>query len=125
MLTTPRLALVVMPADELQAQRDADRRGRSWAEDYPTGGDVLQANLMAVGERPLPSEASPWGPLQIRELATGLAVAAILGLARRHGARAVLAETDSDNFASQQVLRKNGFMQVGGDALLLRWRCSL
>ena len=60
----PRIALVVMSADELQAQRDADRRGRAWAADYPTAGDVLQARMMAAGERPQPTEDVPWGPLR-------------------------------------------------------------
>ncbi len=155
----PRIALVVMSADELQAQRDADRRGRAWAADYPTAGDVLQARMMAAGERPQPTEHVPWGPLQIRELATGLAiggigfksvpdgagsveigygiapsrqgrgiaseaVAAVLELARRHGARVVRADTDVDNLASARVLTKNGFVQVELNGGSLWWeRC--
>lgn len=74
LLETPRLALAPHSTDEWAAVAVADRRGRAWAVDYPTDGDVLLAQLGLLGRAPAPTEGAPWGPLQIRERDTGLAI---------------------------------------------------
>ena len=74
LLETPRLTLTPYSADEWAAVAVADRRGRSWAVDYPTDGDVLLAQLGLLGRAPAPTGAAPWGPLQIRERVTGIAI---------------------------------------------------
>lgn len=49
------------------------------------------------------------------------AVAGMLELARRHGLRAVTAQTAPDNVASRRVLEKSGFARVSASGDLLHW----
>ena len=74
LLETPRLVLTPYSTDEWVAVAVADRRGRAWAADYPTDGDVLLAQIGLLGRAPAPTEAAPWGPLQVRERATEMAI---------------------------------------------------
>ena len=58
------------------------------------------------------------------------AIAALLPIARADGHRGLTAETSVDNPASQQVLRANGFMEVGArddpeDGPLIIWAIDL
>ncbi len=60
----------------------------------------------------------------------GRAVAAMLAAARRDGVRVVLAETVTDNVASQRVLERNGFARAGTrsdpeDGDLILWQIAL
>ena len=73
-IETPRLVLLAFTPDEWTRIASGDRDGRAWADDYPTDGDVLLASLGLLGRAPAPSDAEPWGPLQVRERATGLAI---------------------------------------------------
>ena len=144
-VVTDRLVLRVLSADESRAILDGRREGRSWADDYPTEGDVVVAALaMASGEESLP----PWCAYQVVERATGVvvggagfkgppregvvevgyglavsargrgyateAVRALVGLAHDHANEASIeAETDPGNTASQRVLLRAGFADVG------------
>ena len=70
-VVTDRLVLRVLGTDESRAILDGRREGRSWADDYPTEGDVVVAALaMASGEESLP----PWCAYQVVERATGVVV---------------------------------------------------
>ena len=73
-IETPRLVLLAFTPDEWTRIASGDRDGRAWADDYPTDGDVLLASLGLLGRAPAPSDAEPWGPLQVRERETGLAI---------------------------------------------------
>lgn len=57
----------------------------------------------------------------------GMATEAVLAMCEiaRSDASAILAETDSDNVASQRVLEKCGFQIVGENDDLIHWRKSL
>ncbi len=57
------------------------------------------------------------------------ALAAVVGLAREHGVRRMVALTDLDNLPSQRVLQRAGFVRVGrlldGETEQLRWALEL
>ena len=57
----------------------------------------------------------------------GVATEAVLALCElaRRGARAVIAETDIENVASQRVLEKSGFRIEAQGVALIRWRRDL
>jgi RimJ/RimL family protein N-acetyltransferase len=57
----------------------------------------------------------------------GVATEAVIALCdfARRGARAVLADTDRENVASQRVLEKSGFQSCGATDELLFWRKEL
>ncbi len=57
--------------------------------------------------------------------AATLAVAAVLAVAARGGARTVVAGTDADNPASMRVLEKCGFTRTADDGAELRWALVL
>ncbi len=59
---------------EYRAVAMSDRRGRLWADDYPTDGDVLMA---ALREGRTLHVDEPWGPLQIVDRGDGLVVGGI------------------------------------------------
>ena len=71
-IETARLALASV--DEWRAVANLDRSGRAWAEDYPTEGDVVIAGLVVAGMAAPPTDADPWGPFQVRERDSGLAI---------------------------------------------------
>lgn len=73
-IETPRLTLQPFDRDEWAAVACDDREGRAWADDYPTDGDVLLASLGLLGKATQPTDAEPWGPLQVRERETGTAI---------------------------------------------------
>ena len=72
-MLTQRLELVSFTDDELEAVALGEREGRLWAPDYPTMGDVLLAGIARIAGVAIPTDAQPWGPLQIRER-SGLAL---------------------------------------------------
>jgi RimJ/RimL family protein N-acetyltransferase len=75
-LTTARLVLETLTADEARAIRAGDRAGRDWAEDYPFEGDAFVAGVIGeAGEHY--DESAPLGVLQVRLAATGAAVGGI------------------------------------------------
>jgi RimJ/RimL family protein N-acetyltransferase len=156
-IRTTRLDLVPMDRAELAAIRDGARRGRRWARDYPAEGDVLLAELALSSDAPPVSEQRPWGPLQVRERESDLAVGgagfkgppdpdgeveigyglaesarsrglateavgSLVAFARDRGVGAVTAETDAQNLASQRVLLRVGFEEVGRSDRSIRWR---
>ena len=71
---TARLVLLPFTEGEWTRIASGDSDGRAWADDYPTDGDVLLATLGLLGRAPAPTDAEPWGPLQVRERETGLAI---------------------------------------------------
>jgi RimJ/RimL family protein N-acetyltransferase len=76
MIHTARLRICVPNAAEYTDIRDGIRGDHLWAEDYPTEGDVVMAELvLASGE--FPSFQNPWGPLQVVLEETGLAIGGI------------------------------------------------
>ncbi len=169
LVASGRVGLRLYDHDELVAVVEGDRRGRSWADGYPTEGDVIVGKLLLDAGAPLPTAQDPWGPLQVCDLADGLAVGGIgfkgwpdpdgqveigygiaaprqgrgiatdavraaIALATAHGARALVADTDPDNAASQRVLARTGFVrweppraadEQAGRAPSLWWRLSL
>lgn len=75
-LTTARLVLETLTADEARAIRAGDRAGRDWAEDYPFEGDAFVAGVIGeAGEHY--DESEPLGVLQVRLASTGAAVGGI------------------------------------------------
>ena len=50
-----------MTRDEAEAIVANDRGGRSWAEDYPTPGDIRVATAALAGGHSFASDAMPWG----------------------------------------------------------------
>lgn len=74
---TTRLVLLPFTEDEWTCIASGDRGGRAWADDYPTDGDVLLASLGLLGRAPAPTDAEPWGPLQVRERESGVAVGGV------------------------------------------------
>lgn len=73
-LQTPRLILAAFTEDEAAAIASGDRSARAWVDDYPTEGDALLASLGLLGRTTTPSSDRPWGPFQVRDRATGLAI---------------------------------------------------
>ena len=93
---------------------------------------IVDADGEIVGECGV--KAAP-GPDAVVEIGYGLAaprrgrglgsraVRALVGwLAERPDVRAIEAETDAANVASQRVLERAGFVRAGGDDTVLRWR---
>jgi RimJ/RimL family protein N-acetyltransferase len=75
-IVTERLVLETLTADEAAAIREGDRRGRAWADDYPTDGDVVVAGVVGeAGEHY--DEQAPIGIMQARLAVTGLAVGGV------------------------------------------------
>jgi len=54
-----------------------NRAGRSWANDYPTPGDVTVADAALRGAAALAVETMPWGLFAIVERSSGLSVGGI------------------------------------------------
>jgi RimJ/RimL family protein N-acetyltransferase len=75
-ITTERLVLETLTADEAAAIRDGDRHGRCWADDYPTDGDAVVAAVIGEAGSAYDEEAE-LGVLQIRLAATGEAVGGV------------------------------------------------
>jgi RimJ/RimL family protein N-acetyltransferase len=76
LIVTDRLVLGTLSRDEAAAIRAGDRRGRAWADDYPSEGDVVVAQVVGeAGEHY--DESAVYGPLQVRATSTGLAVGGI------------------------------------------------
>jgi len=73
-IETSRLTLTDFARDEWVAVATGERAERLWAPDYPTDGDVQLASLSLLGETTQPTDDAPWGPLQVRERAGGMAV---------------------------------------------------
>lgn len=149
-LATPRLDLIPLDAETRAAILEGRGAGRSWADGYPTPGDLEVAAMPAAPE--------PWTQYAIVERASGLviggagfhrapangeveigyglteaargrgyateAVRALIDIARRHGAMAVIAETDHGNRESERVLERNGFVPSPGSGVTA-WRLFL
>ena len=60
--------------DELAAMATGDSSGRDWAADYPTEGELRLLGLGLLDAEPAHADAPFWGPLQVRERATGRAI---------------------------------------------------
>ena len=76
-IETPRLTLQPFDRDEWMAIAAGERAGRTWAPDYPTDGEVLLASLGLLGQATQPTDDEPWGPLQVRERESGVAVGGV------------------------------------------------
>jgi RimJ/RimL family protein N-acetyltransferase len=75
-IVTERLILETLTADEAAAIREGDRRGRAWADDYPTDGDVVVAGI--VGEAAAHyDEQAPIGVMQVRLGSSGEAIGGV------------------------------------------------
>ena len=75
-LETPRLRLETLTSDEAAAIRAGDRRGRLWADDYPSEGDAVVAAVIGeAGEHY--DESVVLGVLQVRSRLTGAAIGGI------------------------------------------------
>lgn len=137
LITTPRLRLVLVSADDAADMR-AGRRQDRWHPDYPRADDVDAASLVRDG-------ADPWGPRHIvlgrlavgsigcfgppvdgeTEIGYGLveevrgqglateAVQALIAETRETGVR-LRASVAPDNSASLRVLAKCGFTELRG-----------
>jgi RimJ/RimL family protein N-acetyltransferase len=75
-ITTERLVLETLTADEAAAIRSGDRTGRCWALDYPTDGDALVAAVIGEAGDAYDEEADI-GVLQVRRAATGEAIGGV------------------------------------------------
>ena len=52
-------------------------REPSWADDYPTPGDIEVATWLSDGSGPMPAAGSPWGPRKVVCLEDGLAIGGV------------------------------------------------
>jgi [ribosomal protein S5]-alanine N-acetyltransferase len=68
-LTTPRLRLPLLDADDVEALV-AGRRLPGWAEDFPAEGDLDAARMLAHDETPTGPDAL-FGPRLVVEVASG------------------------------------------------------
>lgn len=75
-ITTERLLLETLTADEAAAIRAGDRAGRCWADDYPTDGDAVVAGIIGEAGDAYDEEAE-LGVLQIRLASSGEAVGGV------------------------------------------------
>jgi len=158
-IETTNLLLRALTPDLVEAIVAGERDGQSWAQDFPTPGDVRVAGAALVGRATFATDAVPWGLFTVVEKSSemsnggigfksspnergeveigygisgsfqgrGVATEAVLALCElaRRGARAVIAETDIENVASQRVLEKSGFRIEAQGVALIRWRRDL
>jgi RimJ/RimL family protein N-acetyltransferase len=75
-IVTERLVLETLTREEAAAIRAGDRRGRCWADDYPTDGDAVVAAVIGEAGDAYDEEAL-LGVLQIRLASTGEAVGGV------------------------------------------------
>lgn len=150
-IATRRLDLIPLDEGDRTAIRDGRGEGRRWAPGYPTPGDLDVAGLAAAPEpwtqyaiverssgltvggvgfhrEPVDGEVEIGYGIAPTARGRGIAtesVDALVEVARRHGLRAVVAETDDGNVASERVLERTGFVQVRqGDGVTM-WRLVL
>jgi RimJ/RimL family protein N-acetyltransferase len=77
MIETDRLTLRALTLDDATAIVSGDRSGQSWAEDYPTAGDIRVGAFALGGNVAFATEHAPWGLYVVIERSSGLAIGGI------------------------------------------------
>jgi len=76
-IETDRLTLRALTRDDAASIVAGDRSGQSWAEDYPTAGDIRIGAFALEGNVTFVTEEAPWGLYVVVERSSGLAIGGI------------------------------------------------
>jgi RimJ/RimL family protein N-acetyltransferase len=76
-IESPRLRLEPLTIEQGNALSVGDRGGQPWAPDFPTEGDLRQAEILRIKPERVVSSTNAWGPYTLIEKRTGLCVGGI------------------------------------------------
>jgi RimJ/RimL family protein N-acetyltransferase len=76
-IESTRLVLEPLTLEQGNAFSRDDRANQPWASDFPTDGDLRQANILANSPERAVSPTNAWGPYTLIEKRTGLFIGGI------------------------------------------------
>lgn len=76
-IESTRLLLRALTPEDAEAIVARDRAGRSWANDFPTFGDVNVADAALVGKAAFATDLMPWGLFTVVERSTRQSIGGI------------------------------------------------